>query len=211
MKKMSKRKQCTKCGRKLPATLQYFCRDRTRESGLNPWCKVCVSAHCAAWAAANPDKKRATAAVYYSANRETIIARAAAWYVANPDKVKSRSAAYYAANSEKIRANVAKWKAANPIYDTWKDMIRRCTNPKTDRWKCYGGATPPVKVCSRWSDPDHGYDNFVADMGPKPTPRHSLGRFLDLGNYELGNCSWQTRKEQGAERTKKHELLQKAA
>jgi hypothetical protein len=55
-----------------------------------------------------------------------------------------------------------------------------------------------VKVCDRWLDKEHGFDNFLTDMGERP-PKHSLSRFLDTGNYEPGNVEWATAAQQHAE------------
>jgi hypothetical protein len=91
-----------------------------------------------------------------------------------------------------------------PTYSTWTGMINRCTNPSQAEWYCYGGANPPVVICERWRG-EHGFENFLADMGERPEGA-TLGRFGDLGNYEPNNCAWQTPREQAADR-KKHYLL----
>jgi hypothetical protein len=80
-------------------------------------------------------------------------------------------------------------------------MLYRCTNPKQVRWKDYGGANPPVKICKRWLGV-HGFKNFLHDVGERPQGT-TLSRFADMGDYKLGNCAWHTWKQQGEERRKK--------
>jgi hypothetical protein len=83
-------------------------------------------------------------------------------------------------------------------YTSWNHTKARCTNPKHKNWKLYGGANPPVTICERWLD----FRNFLADMGDRPLGT-TLGRFGDVGNYEPGNCAWQTPKEQASNRRNK--------
>ncbi len=77
-------------------------------------------------------------------------------------------------------------------YNSWGCMIQRCTNPNNDEYHNYGGRG--ITVCQRWRD---SFEVFLADMGPRPTPKHSIDRFPNAnGNYEPGNCRWATQKEQ---------------
>jgi hypothetical protein len=87
-------------------------------------------------------------------------------------------------------------------YKSWESMMQRCTNPNCERWSHYGGANPPITVCERWRD----FRNFLADMGERPDGT-SLGRFGDVGNYEPGNCAWQSAAQQAIERKKHYALL----
>ena len=78
-------------------------------------------------------------------------------------------------------------------------MLDRCFNPGCKDWHRYGGRG--ITVCERWRD----YNNFLADMGRKPSPALSIDRYPDNnGNYEPGNCRWATAKQQSANRRNSH-------
>lgn len=77
-------------------------------------------------------------------------------------------------------------------WAAWQGMIDRCRDVK--RRPNYAGRG--ITVCERWQS----YENFLADMGRKPSPKHSLDRINNNGNYEPGNCRWATLIQQRANR-----------
>lgn len=70
-------------------------------------------------------------------------------------------------------------------YRTWDAMKRRCYNPATKHFEHYGGRG--ITVCDSWRD---SYENFLSDMGRRPSRRYSLDRIDNDGNYEVSNCRW---------------------
>ena len=81
--------------------------------------------------------------------------------------------------------------SGSKIYMTWNRMLSRCSNPIVDRYEQYGGRG--IAVCDRWKK----FENFYADMGDIPGDGYSIGRKDNDGNYEPGNCRWETALEQG--------------
>jgi hypothetical protein len=90
----------------------------------------------------------------------------------------------------------------SPANVSWRSMCSRCTNPNSGNWEHYGGAPIPVFVCPEWST----FKNFLVDMGERPKGT-TLGRVLDIGNYEPGNVFWMTKEEQELSARNKEALL----
>lgn len=70
-------------------------------------------------------------------------------------------------------------------------MIQRCHNRNNDVFHLYGGRG--ISVCSRWR---MDFTVFLADLPPRPSPKHSLDRVDNSLDYEPGNIQWATQTQQ---------------
>ena len=63
------------------------------------------------------------------------------------------------------------WKGGySRTYQSWATMKQRCTNPKTNRFKHYGGRG--IAFCEAWKV----FDNFLVDMGDTPIGMYAAER-----------------------------------
>lgn len=82
-----------------------------------------------------------------------------------------------------------------PEYKVWKNMRDRCSKISCKSFPDYGARG--IVVCDRWFN---NFETFFLDMGPRPSPKHSIDRINNDGNYEPGNCRWATKAQQMSNR-----------
>lgn len=99
------------------------------------------------------------------------------------------------------RKNASHGRRFTPEYRAWIGMKKRCS--PNDKWDSPRYFDRGIKVCARWTN---SFENFYADMGPRPSPKHSIDRINNNSNYEPGNCRWATWNQQARNRsnTPKH-------
>jgi hypothetical protein len=115
----------------------------------------------------------------------------------NQETLRQRSMLY----GSSPRLNCGCKKPETPVadnqreYHTWQNMLARCYDPTHPSYERYGGRG--IGVVPEWRDKATGFRQFLADMGPRPSDKHSIDRNDPNKDYGPNNpCTWETVKVQ---------------
>jgi hypothetical protein len=97
-------------------------------------------------------------------------------------------------------------KTITPEYRISLNMISRCYNKNCINYAAYGGRR--ISIFKPWLSKKNGAKRFIKwllskdGIGRRPSPKYSIDRIDNDGNYEPGNLKWSTKKEQQNNRRK---------
>lgn len=94
-------------------------------------------------------------------------------------------------NKEGLHFNTKHGMSGSKEYGAWRNMRKRCYDPKHKSYKYYGARG--ISVCNEWNK---SFINFYLFIGKAPSKKHSIDRIDNDGNYEPGNVMWATKKQQ---------------
>jgi hypothetical protein len=86
-------------------------------------------------------------------------------------------------------------------FRAWTHLRQRCDNPNDHRYSLYGARG--ITYNKSWDS----FEQFLKDVGPRPSPNYSLDRIDNNGPYSKENCRWTTHMVQmnNTRRTRKYE------
>lgn len=83
-------------------------------------------------------------------------------------------------------------------YVSWRMMVQRCTNKKRKGYEDYGGRG--IRIYFGWLGVG-GFQEFLADVGERPSKGHTIDRVDPDGHYEPGNVQWSTKSVQNSNKS----------
>lgn len=82
-------------------------------------------------------------------------------------------------------------------YKAFANMHQRVSVPTHRAYPKYGGSG--IKIHVGWANTPDGFENFLRDMGPRPSGKHSLHRTPATADYGPMTCVWADKRTQSLE------------
>lgn len=102
------------------------------------------------------------------------------------------------------RRRIKHGRSNTPEYRAWRGIINRCYRKKERNYCDYGGRG--ISVHKDWIN---SFQKFFDYVGERPSPKHSIDRINNNGNYEPGNVKWSTIFEQAVNKRKRKNTMSK--
>lgn len=148
-------------------------------------------------------RRRDICARYYDRHQDRKAASNARWLAQQPPEYAlAVGRLYRTRHPDRVAARQAHRRETG--RGCWYAMLDRCLNPNHKSYHNYGGRG--VAVSWRYRGPN-GHKNLIADIGERPSLRHTLDRYPnnETGSYVPGNIRWALPKQQRAnQRTTSH-------
>ena len=90
----------------------------------------------------------------------------------------------------------------SPEHRAWQRIKRRCLDPKHHAYKNYGAKG--ITVHPEWVS---SFSAFFAEIGSRPSDKHSVDRIDTTRGYEPGNVRWATHDVQQNNRTNNFRII----
>jgi hypothetical protein len=84
-------------------------------------------------------------------------------------------------------------------YRAWAGIKKRCYSTSSRGYQLWGGRG--IRMSRKWKS---SFETFLRDMGPRPSPKHSVERRDNNGHYCKDNCYWALRFQQVRNRRCSH-------
>jgi hypothetical protein len=77
----------------------------------------------------------------------------------------------------------------DPLYRLWLRIKRRCYDPNAHNYRWYGALG--VKMADEWLNDAGAFIAYVErELGPRPSPQHSIDRYPPDADYAPGKIRW---------------------
>lgn len=164
-----KKIKCSKCNKVLPATEDYFYKNKAKKGGLEKKCKECTKATVKKYRESNPQLIIERKKQDYEANKEYYKQYKAQYYIKNKSRMRKLQEIYREENREQI----AEWREANnDYYVTWRRENKEKMRIQCQRRRARTKSLPATLTETQWEDILQYFDRRCAYCGEENKKLH---------------------------------------